>query len=93
MDRKTPNPIIYLQCFPVQSYPWSCLNHPDCREDLAIIWFNLIKIDGKSNNTRHNVTQGVDFICVDITTAKLLLQSLLILNLPSCHWILFLPFS
>lgn len=71
-----------FSAFLVQSFPLSCLCNTDCRRDVAIIWCNVIKKDGKSNNARHKVIREVDFICVDDPTAKLTLESLLNLYLP-----------
>ena len=73
---------LIFSAFLVQSFPLSCLGHTEWGRDLAIIWYNLIKIDGKSNNARHKVTRRPDCICADGPTAKPPLECLS-LSLPS----------
>lgn len=63
MDRGKKVQSFIFNAFLVQSFPSSCLYNTEWTGDLAIIWYNLIKIDGKSNNARHKVTWGWFHLC------------------------------
>lgn len=87
-----------FNAFLVQSFPLSCLYNTEWTGDLAIIWYNLIKIDGKSNNARHKVTWGRFHLCwwynCQITTliSPEFLSPLMEPAVLS-FWIVLLPFS